>query len=121
MLTKLRALHTNSNSNPESPLLWSLPIRSNIFRVSVDEKTDHAILTLAASSGPKGLAMGTIVDRLVTDGYEEAALELRIWFLLNSGQLRPMGFIRRIYKVGDAARGPIRRRGYELMLSGESP
>lgn len=87
----------------------------------MDEEIDHAIVTLAASSGPTGISMGTIVDRLVDEGFQESAIELRMWAQMESGGLIPIGFVCRTFKAADGARGTIQRRGYELMLSGQHP
>lgn len=75
-----------------------------------------AIAQLAGGAGRGGIAMGHLVDRLVTDGFGLESVESAIWQMLGDRELTPTGYVCRTLKIKDGARGPIERRCYEFML-----
>jgi hypothetical protein len=76
----------------------------------------RAILDLAESAGPGGIAMGTIVDVLDTQGHPIEAVEAEIWELLARRRLTPCGYIRRTVRSRADGSPDKRVRVYEFML-----
>lgn len=78
----------------------------------------HTVLALVEAQGSEGVTMGTIVDRLVSDGAEEQEVELAIWKLIQHRRLTPNGFIcRKVRKPSQGAE----TRTYEFVLIPWSP
>jgi hypothetical protein len=76
-------------------------------------------LQIIGSAGTKGIAMGKLVERLRTDGHDLEQAELAVWNLLQDGRCCATGFVRRVVRRHDRARGVLENLTYEFVLSAD--
>jgi hypothetical protein len=81
---------------------------------------EREILRIAEERGEAGIPMGAIVDALVEEGFEEQAVELAVWELLQHRRLTPNGFVARTL-IGHGRDGHSKHRVYEFVLIPWSP
>lgn len=81
----------------------------------------NAIVELAEQAGPTGVAMGQIVDTLVSEGHASSAVEREVWSLLEARRLTPAGFICRTLRRKLDGKTTTTNRIYEFMLVPWSP
>lgn len=74
------------------------------------------IVEIVHQGDAAGVSMGQIVDELVRQGYDEAAVELAIWQLMQERRLTPNGFVCRIVKRRNEDGHVHRARTYEFLL-----
>lgn len=81
----------------------------------------QAIIELAERAGPTGIAMGQIVDTLVSEGHTPTVVEREVWSLLEGRRLTPAGFLCRTIKRKLDGKVTSSQRVYEFMLVPWSP
>ena len=87
----------------------------------MSEALEATILSIVRRAGPRGITMGRIVDRIVTDGGDERTAEGLIWELMQRRMLTPHGFSCRTLRKPSPNGAGATYRSYEFVLVEWSP